>query len=402
VLELLIRKEDKLITEDPDFLADAIEAILATVFTYSNTRRDLVTRPLHLCLNTVYEVLHNPAKFGGASKLIDLQIFKVIAKEIREQDKDAPERIFCLQEMLLQVTSLGKKIGRATITMTEQIFKVKKLEQIMKEGQSLDLLTFEAFLQDIPEEQRQMMQKNFRTNQKMFKAPFKARLRVEGVDVMLLEFKTKGLEPFAQMRVSTDKEGTNVINTIDNSSPANVELFSNEVFLQYPFKSSVLIGTGDEEYGTFGRPGSSNVYNVEVKHDIIREPIKDIRVQRWYTVMLTERGNLYHTGRMRGYDTQTEFKLMDLPDKVRAWAVGKYHITVQLDNLDFYAMGRNKVNNLGGNPESAVFKKLAVGPALEGQEVRLMAAGVHATMFYTKDKRLFIMGNKMQDYLELP
>ena len=90
---------------------------------------------------------------------------------------------------------------------------------------------------------------------------------------MLLEFKTKGQEPFAQMRVSTDREGTNVIKTIDNSSPSSVELFSNEVFLQYPFNTSVLIGTGDEEYGTFARPGSSNVYNVEVKHDIIREPI---------------------------------------------------------------------------------------------------------------------------------
>lgn len=80
------------------------------------------------------------------------------------------------------------------------------------------------------------------------------------------------------MRVSTDIEGTNVAQTIDNSSPNEVMIYSKDIYLQYPFKSSIFIGTGDEEYGAFAKDGSSYQYNIEIKHDIIKAPIRDIQV----------------------------------------------------------------------------------------------------------------------------
>lgn len=66
-----MERGDKLVTEDETFLADAIETLLATIFTYANTRRDLVQKPLLLCLNTIYTVIQDPRKYKASSKLIE-------------------------------------------------------------------------------------------------------------------------------------------------------------------------------------------------------------------------------------------------------------------------------------------------------------------------------------------
>lgn len=64
-------------------------------------------------------------------------------------------------------------------------------------------------------------------------------------------------------------------------------------------------------------------------------------------------------------------------------------------------MGRGKVGHLKDSGDSPSFKRLQVGNELEGKEVKIMESGVHATLYYTTDKKLYAMGNRIQSHLNI-
>lgn len=161
----------------------------------------------------------------------------------------------------------------------------------------------------------------------MFDTPFTARFsldKVEAIEVLMKDFK---FASYTSMRMSTDREGTNVVSNVMNGSDSNQTVYSNEFFVKYPFKEDILLGTGDEEYGSLAKTGSSYRYNIQVPLPT-RKDIVDVKVQRWFTAILDGDGNVWHTGRMRGYDSKQEFVKLSLPAKVKTWAVGKYTIIV--------------------------------------------------------------------------
>lgn len=325
---ILVELLEMIMVNTPSVIFDAesknfkqmLTVILLNAMVYRDDKK-LLKKLYSIFLKIVIHIVQN-FEFMNENVLKDILQLKILAEMIDktnydygstqiQQIKVSDEQKIIL-EIIFQLNILNlqaKKKGVESIYQVEEtILELENCKRIMFEGGQFDMITYLIYLKELDESQKKTSI-IVESNHNNFNGQFTGQISYETFKAFKIKLSdSTEIEKYASVAFSSDSAGKNIIcNKYKKDFTSEEEIYSNSVYVHYPFRQPKLLAFGEQTNSKLGLNKTDGQTDEPTIVEDMHDPIVEICSVEHYSVFLDESGKLWKCGQkdtMSGQDNQ--------------------------------------------------------------------------------------------------